>query len=270
MTRRRRRWWIAAWTVSGAIVAITVLIELGDRAPVCRVALIPAYVPPAELTALTEDPPGRRVVIVNPASGSGGAPDPRYQDAVRRLTRSGVSVLGYVPTGYGQRPPIEAKADVDRYRDWYGVTGIFLDEASPHERDLARYRDLAGYARAQTGRPVVLNPGVMPAAGYFDIADVVVTFEGTYVEYRAALDRGMREAAGIDPRKRGVLVYAANRTQALDAIDRTTEVGFMYVTSGTAPNPWRTLPRYFAEAEEAIVTSTPFATRQDDDACAST
>jgi hypothetical protein len=270
VTRARRRRWIAAWTVGGAVVLATVLVQPRDSPQTCRSALIPAYVPSQELAALAELPPRRRLVIVNPASGPGAAPDPRYQSAIRTLQRSGGAVLGYVPTGYGGRPTADVRADIDRYRDWYGVDGIFLDEASASARDVPRYRGLVEHARAATGRPVVLNPGVEPAPGYFEIADIVVTFEGAYADYRAALARGAGDGDGVDARRRAALVYGASRAQALDAVDRAGETGFLYVTSGTLPNPWQTLPPYLAELEEAIVTSTPAARPRGGDACAST
>jgi hypothetical protein len=48
------------------------------------------------------------------------------------------------------------------------------------------------------------------------------------------------------------LVYDASRPQALAAIDNPGEAGYVYVTSGSLPDPWRTLPQYLDEQEEAL------------------
>ena len=53
--------------------------------------------------------------------------------------------------------------------------------------------------------------------------------------------------AGPDrPRRIAHLIYGASREQALAAL-ATRPAGYVYVTSGTLPNPWGTLPAYLAE-----------------------
>ena len=49
------------------------------------------------------------------------------------------------------------------------------------------------------------------------------------------------------------LVYAASREEALAAAaSPDVRARWVYVTSGTLPNPWRTVPDYFEE-EEALL-----------------
>ena len=43
-------------------------------------------------------------------------------------------MLGYVATTFGARPAADVEADAARYRDWYGVDGIFLDEVADDTR----------------------------------------------------------------------------------------------------------------------------------------
>ena len=59
-------------------------------------------------------------------------------------------MLGYVPTGYGARPLADVLADVRRYLAWYGVDGIFFDEASSDAALLPYYRAAEPAGRGAT------------------------------------------------------------------------------------------------------------------------
>src|ERR1700750_947809 len=74
---------------------------------------------------------------------------------------------------------------------------------------------------------LVLNPGTVPARGYFAVANVVVTFEGPYASYAA-----WREPDWLDAlRARSAhLVYAASRAQARALLAAPRRAGYLYVT----------------------------------------
>jgi hypothetical protein len=193
-------------------------------------------------------------VVINPDSGPGARRDAAYAEAVRRAREAGLRVLGYVATGYGARSVADVGADVDRYARWYGVDGIFLDETA-HTADLvAHYWRLAQVVRGDGAGLVVLNPGVVPAIGYFRFADVVVTFEGTADEYAAALARTPAWLQSFAPEQIAHLVYGASREQAVAAVGASSGAGYVYITSGTLPNPWQTVPDYLEE-EEALLAA---------------
>ncbi len=213
----------------------------GD-APRCRM-LLPAYVPPDAVPELARAA-RPQLLVINPASGPGAARDPAYVAAARGAQRTGAHVLGYVPTGYGARPRAQVEADIDRYEEWYGTDGIFLDEASAGATQLAHYRALAAHVRAAGKRLVVLNPGTVPDRGYFDVADVVVTFEGPYASFGKAIER----TPGWLPAERSaMLVHGASREQASAVVADAQHVGYVYVTSGTLPHPWGAPPAYLRE-----------------------
>jgi hypothetical protein len=239
----------SAAVIGGMIVAVTLLVGRGsDRVGACGAVLIPAYLPPNRIVELVRGSPRPRTVVINPHNGPGLQEHEAYRKAVSEVRRAGTRVLGYVRTAYGTRPPSEVTGDVDRYRSWYGVDGIFLDEASPDVALVPYYAALAQHVRAGAGRTVVLNPGVVPAREYFGVADVVVTFEGAAAGYATAAS-AMPDWLRREPRDHVAhLIYGASRDQALSAIG-AGRAGYIYATSGLMPNPWRTLPTYLHEEE---------------------
>jgi hypothetical protein len=250
---------VLAVAAASAVLLATVTAAAWDpgRAPAgpCRGLLAPAYVDAAALSAaFGRGPAGKaeRLVVANPHNGPGAALDPAYAEAIRRLRGAGVRVLGYVATGYGRREPADALADVRRFREWYAVDGVFLDEASSEAADVDRYREVAQAARAAGSEIVVLNPGRVPAPDYFDLADLVVTFEGTVADYAAAV-RAM--PAWVDPERSAHLVYGASRAQALELLASIPGASHVYVTDGRLPNPWAPLSRHLRELERALDAS---------------
>lgn len=250
---RTPRAYILASVAAGAITLGAVLVTRGSESrPPCRSALIPAYVPPSAIADLVERSDRARVLIVNPSSGPGTRPHPAYQRAVRTAREAGTRVLGYVSTSYAARDLNLAMADVDRYHSWYGVDGIFVDEAAHTDERLGYYRALSSHVRASRDQLIVLNPGVVPARRYFDAADVVVTFEGPYTDYPAALERMPDWVRRMPPKRIAHLVYAASAEHARRVVEARTEAGYLYVTSESLPNPWGALPPYL-DKEEALL-----------------
>ena len=43
---------------------------------------------------------------------------------------------------------------------------------------------LSAISAQRAGRLIAFNPGTTPAPGYFGLADIVVTFEGSFADYR--------------------------------------------------------------------------------------
>ena len=206
------------------------------RARTCRAALIPAYVPPHELAALARRARRPRMVVVNPDSG----PGPRGGAG---LPRGGAHAAGgghprarLCADALRGRPLADVLADVRRYLAWYGVDGIFFDEASLGCGAAALLPRARAPVRAGARPAGRLNPGVLPAAGYFDVADVVVTFEGTYAGYAGAMAASPDWLRRMPSDRVAHLVYDATRAEALDAV-RHPQAGYVYVTSGAHAQP---------------------------------
>jgi spherulation-specific family 4 protein len=242
---------IAAGAAGAILLAVLPLGRGSERKPSCRGALVPAYVSPQTIHALVRGPASPRLIVVNPANGPGQAASTAYGRAVRAAQDAGTHVLGYVPTTWGRRAAATVAADIRDYRSWYGVDGIFLDEAAAGAAQLPHYEALSRDVRAAGMSIVALNPGAVPAPGYFDIADVVVTYEGPYADYARALDRMPAWLRDEPPDRVAHLVYGATRDQAREIVTNPARAGYVYATSGTLPDPWQSLPPYMND-EEAI------------------
>jgi hypothetical protein len=94
-----------------------------------------------------------------------------------------VPVIGYVDTGYGNRPPSQVTAEFGQYLDWYEVSGVCLDRAASSAASLAYYAALSARVREMGARVVFFNHGVHPDEGYARHADLLGTFEGPWQAY---------------------------------------------------------------------------------------
>ncbi|MEU3600127.1 spherulation-specific family 4 protein [Streptomyces sp. NPDC006798] len=175
----------------------------------------------AEWTALTRPGTPLDWVVLTVANGPGDRPDPDCLAAAGRLVNAGVRVLGRLDLAHGARPVGELAADAERYALWYRVGGFLLDRCPSDRAGLAAVRRTTAVLRAVAGTvgcvtgtgigtgtsstgpgsgfssgsgsggPVrsgavrlVLGHGTQPYPGYAEIADQLVTFCGSWADYR--------------------------------------------------------------------------------------
>lgn len=215
---------------------------------------VPGYVDPGDAAywdAVVAAVPTVRDVVINPDSGPGAAPVGPYVDLVQALRQAGARVVGYVATGYGQRDPATVTADIARWREWYGVTDVFLDEVPAVPEAIPTYAGYTAAVRDGDGM-AVLNPGVVPDPGYFGIADAVVTFEDPASSYLGAEPPGwVRD----DERAEVWHIVIDTPADQLDAVvgrARQQGVDEVYVTDDVDPNPYDSVPTYWSAKLEAV------------------
>jgi hypothetical protein len=221
----------------------------GAKAQLCQKMFIPAYFYPGSLwTQAISGAPIVDVMIMNPASGPGTSQNSDYVTAVNNAEAAGIKVIGYVHTSYGARPMSEVLSEVDLYKQWYGVSGIFLDEVSSSAANLPYYQNVSDYIRSTNGTYVALNPGTVPDQGYISIGDTTVIFEGTYNTYKTWTPPSW--VFSYPASKFTHLVYATSSSKNMkDAIltkSKNRNAGYVYVTNDVLPNPWDTLPSYWS------------------------
>ena len=208
-------------------------------------AAVPAYFHPAtrpqDWARLAALGPALGFAVMNPDSGAGPDPDPAYLPVIRAVESAGGRVIGYVDTDYGRRPSGPVLREVAAYRAWYGLGGVFFDQVASGAQHLAHYRRLAAEARRLGAEFVVMNPGVLPAPEFAEVADVLVTFEGTWSAYRDY--RPGESIRGHAPERFCHLIHSAGPAAfaAARAGAAANHVGLLYATELTGANPWAAL-----------------------------
>lgn len=212
--------------------------------------LVPAYVHPAADPVAWERlvawAPFVRAVVLNVHNGPGDPSDPYYPRVVQALRAAGVRILGYVDTDYGRRSAADVSADVDAWVARYTVHGIFLDQTASTLDLLDHYSDLALACRSRGADFVALNPGTTPHPGYLDLANVTVTFEGTWADYPGLAEPSWVRA--LPARRFAHLVHEVPDAKLGSAVRLAAgrHVGSVMVTTGSGANPWEVLPEDLA------------------------
>jgi hypothetical protein len=253
--RRRLRWApvLVIVLVVAAAVSLTVKLTSHASAP-CQLSFVPAFFPPQDWAGSATGGRAPAVLILNPASGPGAAPDDAFRPAIRRATGSGTRVIGYIGTNYGQRPLAQAEQYVREYKQWYAVTGIFLDQTPTNgTAQLGYYRSLAGYIRRVVpGATIWLNPGVYPNRAYMSVGNVVMAFEGPFASYQ---NLRIPAWARHYPSHRFAHTVYATPGPAVDhavRLARQRNAGYLYLTDDVGANPYSALPNYWAREQAAV------------------
>lgn len=254
--RRRRLLSVLAGILLIAAAGVAARQILVGRRP-CQKVLVPAYFYPGPdwSRAITSKPVPSIMILDITSSGAGGSPDRNYQAAIKRAQAAGIKLVGYSNTDYTQRSATAVETDVTHYKAWYGVTDIFLDEASSGSGGIAYYRHLADYIHGvNPGSMVMLNPGTYPDQQYMSIGDVVMVYENTYASYAH-----LHTPSWVDnypAAKFAHVVYATSRSQLGSAISlaQRRHAGYVYVTGNAGSNPYSSLPSYWS-SENAMIAA---------------
>jgi hypothetical protein len=227
-----------------------------DSAAPCQNLFVPAFFYPASTwEQATGSRPAPRVMILDISGlGAGSEPLAHFRAVVRQAQAAGVTVLGYSSTALGERPIAQVEADVRNYRAWYGVTGVFLDEVQGVASQLSYYQDLAGYIhRTDPGSEIWINPGSYPDQVYMSVANVVMSFEGTYAQYRT--DQVPAWARKYPASRFAHTIHSTPQARLASAVAlaRSRNAGYVYITDGSGANPYDGLPSYWP-AEDAAVS----------------
>jgi Spherulation-specific family 4/PEP-CTERM motif len=258
---------------------------LATTAPVqATELLVPAYFYPSSNPALSywdemtaAAAAGAKITaIVNPNNGPGAAFNSDYSTAINAFRAAGGTVLGYVYTCYGNnncvtglpstRSVQDVLSDAAKYRSWYGVSGVFLDEMSNDVTDYAFYKDVANGLRSTDASTKIFgNPGTATDEIYLNVADTLVTFERGTGSYAGASTR--QPWMDTEPASRQAHLHYNVDTEAqmrsLLTQAQALNAGYVYITNDcydnvrpACTNPWNSLPSYW-NAEVAAVTAVP-------------
>jgi hypothetical protein len=216
--------------------------------------IIPLYTYPgstwtAVIQAKVANPGVSIVAVINPDNGPGASQDPNYVSGIQALRSAGVIVLGYVHTSYAARPAASVIADINSYKSWYNVSGIFLDEMSNVAGNEGYYSSLNTYIKSLGYTMTVGNPGADTIPGYIGTVNVIVVYENLGLPSPSAISGWHASYAKSNFASISYGVGSVNQTY-IDSI--SSSIGYVYLTSGTLPNPYGALPSYFGSLVSAL------------------
>ena len=196
------------------------------------------------------------VVIANPNSGPGEDRDAEYDAVFTEATNLGVTLLGYVSTSFGKRPPAEIKKDIDTWVRLYPqIRGFFFDQ-QPHEsRHAALFAELRDYARQKLRDPlVVTNPGIpcdesYLAQGVSNVTCVFVNYQGFE---RFELPKSFKP---FDASRFAAMPYNISDVETMRIFVKEAvlkRIGYVYISDAKPPNAWGKLPAYWKDEVEAV------------------
>lgn len=192
-----------------------------------------------------------RWIIANPESGPGAQKYTQYQSWITNARSNGHTVIGYIATGYGAKPIAQVLSEADKYAKWYGVTEFFLDEARADKAGVAYYTSLYNKLQARYPGANILNPGVLPQEAYFKIGtnQHIVIFEDEAKTWGA---RPQPSWLKNYANRSFVLALNASKADAQKVLTASAQAGYRgaYVTHDTLPNPWDSLPKYWAFSKQ--------------------
>jgi hypothetical protein len=241
---------------------------------------IPSYQDPGSSQWNAWQAPGRSsigIMIVNEDNGDDLTYYPDVDAAIQKARKKGISVIGYVHTGYGQRDLATVKKDIDGVYQNYLVDGIFFDETptdctaatSANESTYAYYQELAGYVRARQtgGKLVILNPGTQPANDcWMSLADILVTAESSSLKDYKKNYQDQAWFHRYAPDRFWHIVYNVSDSTDFStvlALSQQRGAGWVYITDGTSANPYRKPPAYWQLETSTIAgeaVQAPYAT----------
>jgi hypothetical protein len=209
----------------------------------------PLFAPPGKmwddmLEYRSQHPSLPWVSVINPDSGPGTRVNDLYLDSISELRDYKVSVLGYVSTFWAGVPIEDAKADIERYKEFYDLDGIFLDEMSNQKQYVPYYQELTDYAKSLGMDYVIGNTGTDAAPEYVGVVDNIVISEGYGVPSLSRLGGWHVEHS------RDNFSYIAHSQNTIDRSYVLTSADFasyVFFTDDYMPNPYDKFPSHFDE-----------------------
>ena len=220
--------------------------------------MVPLYTYPTSSTwdsvakTKTNYPSVPIIAIVNPSNGPGGSKDSNYAAGIQKLQSAGVTVLGYVYTGYGSRSSTTIKADISAWNSWYKVNGIFFDEMSNTGGKETYYKSLSDYAKSLSSAYTVGNPGADTASSYIGTMDNIIIYENSGLPSLSSLG-GWH--SNYDKKNFSIIPYAVGSLDRTYVSSASSKVGYIYITNDNLPNPWDSVPSYLSDLASAVNTA---------------
>ena len=219
--------------------------------------VVPLYTDPpspawdAVISTKTQHPDVPMIVVINPNDGP--APyDSKYVPAVAQLQSLGITVLGYVRTGYSTVPFSNATNEMSEYKDWYHVNGTLFDEMSYWHGNETYYSNLSNYSRSIGLGYTMGNPGIDTLPSYIGTVDNIVIYENTSLPVDSKL-AGWHTSYNKD--NFSLVAIQVDNLNKSYVQDVSNFVRYIYVTNYTLPNPYESISPFLSNMSSFLPVS---------------
>jgi hypothetical protein len=241
----------ATWITTSILLATLVpsLVHSASAATQSSTSLIvPLYgYPSATWTALAQqtlaNPSVPIVAVINPSNGPGTAQDPNFVSGIQTLKFAGITVIGYTYTNYASRPLASVESAILGYKTLYGLSGVYLDQMANVPGHESYYSTLTQYADSIGMSLVIGNPGADVPASYVGTVNVIIIYENSGLPSLSFL-AGWHTS--YSKGNFGIVAYGVSSISLSYIASASNDVGYIYVTDGTMPNPYAALPSYLS------------------------
>lgn len=189
------------------------------------------------------------VAIVNPDNGVGKSKDPNFVTGIKNLKSAGIIVVGYVWTDYAARSTSSVKAEIDKYKSWYAVNGIFFDAMSTAKGKEWYYKNLNSYAKSKALKPTIGNSGTDTRTSYIGTVDNIIIYEGAGTP---SIDHLGGWHTSYSKKNFTYLAYGVLLLDEGYVKESVKYVGYLYITHDILTNPYDSLPLYLSELVSAV------------------
>jgi hypothetical protein len=232
--------------------------------------IVPLYSPPSDgswnelISVKNAHPLVPIIAIINPDSGPGAGQNDQWTDGINSLRNAGITVVGYVATGYGGDSLPAVESQIQSYSSWYKIDGIFFDEMAntnssgncPNGCTIQQYyQDLVSYSASVGYKLTIGNPGTYADHSLKGIMSVLVIYESEGDVSNATL-----QSSTADYNNRtsyGVIAIGVGWSSSQESA-YSSYVGWIYMTdyctgqSVSVCNPYAGLPSYFASLVSSL------------------
>ena len=211
--------------------------------------IIPLYTYPGNtwdsiISIKTNYPEVPILAIINPNSGPGENKDSNYESGINDMRAAGIKVIGYTSTNFTIRDIGDVYSDIDQYKKWYELDGIFFDEMSNNAGDENYYSNTTSYANIQNFSYTVGNPGTSTLPSFIGTVDNIIIYERAGVPNIFSFDEWISK---YPEDNFSVLSYDVPTLDTDYVVEATNHVGYLYLTNDVLNNPWDSLPPYLKD-----------------------
>jgi len=210
--------------------------------------IIPLYADPGSdwekvIYAKKTHPSVPVLVIINPNNGPIPCPDQNYLKGITSFKSVGIITLGYVFTNYTARDNDEVIIDINNWKNCYpNIDGVFFDEMSNMPGNENYYANLTSYAKSQGFALTVGNPGIGTLSSYVGTVDNFVIYEDAGLPSFLSLGGWY---TSFNKSNFSIISYGVNDIDNSVIKRISHKVSYLFITNGTLPNPFTSLPPYF-------------------------